>query len=97
MNDTLKVIAPFDGELLAELPLSTEAEIDQALSTAHALYRDRANWLKKSDRIAILKRAATIIETRREALAKVVSQESGKPFKDALIEVDRGSTACTSA
>jgi acyl-CoA reductase-like NAD-dependent aldehyde dehydrogenase len=90
MTQTIKVLAPFDGELLAEIPASSDEQIEQALATAHALYRDRKAWLKKPHRIEILKKAATIISARRESLARLVAQECGKPYKDALIEVDRG-------
>lgn len=90
MSQTIKINAPFDGTLLAELPASTDEQIEQALTTAYALYRDRKGWLKKAQRIQILKKAAEIITGRREELARLVAQECGKPYKDALIEVDRG-------
>lgn len=87
---TLEVRAPYDGKLLAELPVSTEAEVEAAFAIAHALFRDRRRWLPKIERVAILRRAAAIARSRREALALQVASESGKPLKDALIEVDRG-------
>lgn len=90
MTQTMKVHAPFDGELLAELAVSSDQDIEEALAIAHALYRNRKGWLKKSHRIDILKKAATLVALRRESLARLVAQESGKPYKDALIEVDRG-------
>lgn len=90
MTQIIKIHAPFDGELLAELPASSDQQIEQALVTAHALYRNRSGWLKKPQRIEILKKAATIIASRREELARLVAQECGKPYKDSLIEVDRG-------
>ncbi|MHC8304826.1 aldehyde dehydrogenase family protein [Pseudomonas sp. PB3P13] len=90
MTQTIKIHAPYDGVLLAELPTSTDEQIEQALATAHALYRNRSGWLKKAQRIEILKKAATIISSRREELARLVAQECGKPYKDSLIEVDRG-------
>jgi acyl-CoA reductase-like NAD-dependent aldehyde dehydrogenase len=90
MTQMIKIHAPFDGELIAELPATTEQQVEQAMATAYSLYRNRKGWLKKAQRIEILKKAATIIAGRREELARLVAQESGKPFKDALIEVDRG-------
>ncbi|MFK8399900.1 aldehyde dehydrogenase family protein [Pseudomonas sp. BGr12] len=86
----IKVNAPFDGQLIAEIQANTDIQIEQALAKAHYLFRNRKTWLKKSVRIEILRKAATLIAARREGLAKTVAQESGKPYKDALIEVDRG-------
>jgi acyl-CoA reductase-like NAD-dependent aldehyde dehydrogenase len=90
MTETLDVRSPFDGTLLATLPVSTGAEVEAAFATAHALFRDRRRWLPKIERAAILRRAAAITRSRRDALALQVAQESGKPLRDALIEIDRG-------
>lgn len=90
MTEMLDVRSPFDGTLLATLPASTEAEVEAAFAIAHALFRDRRRWLPKIERAAILRRAAAITRTRRDALALQVAQESGKPLRDALIEIDRG-------
>ena len=90
MTDTLSVHAPWDGRLLDTLPVSSEAAVEAAFATAHALFRDRRRWLPKVERVAILRRAASIARGRREALALQVASESGKPLRDALIEIDRG-------
>lgn len=90
MSSLIKVIAPFDGALISEFPASNEQDIERALSNAYSLFRNRKGWLKKSERIEILRKAATLIGARREELARTVAQESGKPLKDAFIEVDRG-------
>jgi acyl-CoA reductase-like NAD-dependent aldehyde dehydrogenase len=90
MTETLDVRSPFDSTLLATLPVSTGAEVESAFATAHALFRDRRRWLPKIERAAILRRAAAITRTRRDSLALQVAQESGKPLRDALIEIDRG-------
>lgn len=90
MTETLAVHAPWDGRLLDTLPVSSEAEVEAAFASAHALFRDRRRWLPKIERVAILRRAAAIARGRREALALQVASESGKPLRDALIEIDRG-------
>ncbi|MEM1142926.1 MAG: aldehyde dehydrogenase family protein [Pseudomonadota bacterium] len=90
MSETLDVIAPFNGEPLGTLPITTSAEVEAALAVAHALYRDRRRWIPKQDRVAILRRAAAIVRQRCESLALQVASESGKPLRDALIELDRG-------
>lgn len=90
MSKTIEVKSPFDGMHIGTVPASSESDIEHALATAHALFRDRRHWLPKIERIAILRRAAEIIAQRREAIALQAATEGGKPYRDSLIEVDRG-------
>ena len=90
MSMTVEVKSPFDGAQVGQVAASSAEDIERALATAHALFRDRRQWLPKQRRIAILKRAAEIIASRREAIARQAAHEGGKPYKDSLIEVDRG-------
>ncbi|KAA9382364.1 aldehyde dehydrogenase family protein [Neorhizobium galegae] len=90
MTDKFDVRAPFDGALLDTLTATTAGEVENAFERAYRAYRNRKGWLPKVERIAVLRRVANIVRERREQLALQVSSESGKPLKDALIEVDRG-------
>ncbi|RFB91358.1 aldehyde dehydrogenase [Rhizobium leguminosarum bv. trifolii] len=90
MVNKLDVRTPFDGMFIGQVDVADEATIEAALERAYRLHRDRRQWLKKQDRIAILRRAAGIVRSRREELAFQVASESGKPLKDSLVEVDRG-------
>jgi acyl-CoA reductase-like NAD-dependent aldehyde dehydrogenase len=90
MSDLLEVRAPYDGALLEKVPVTSASEVEHALAKAYALFRNRKSWVPKIERIAILRRAAGIARSRRDALALQVASESGKPLKDAYIEVDRG-------
>jgi len=87
--ELLQVDAPFDGQIIAEIETGDADVVERALSTAHALYRDRDAWLPAPQRIAILKRAAEIMQERREELAVESAREGGKPLMDSLAEVDR--------
>ena len=90
MSMMVEVHSPFDGAHVGQVAASSAQDIERALATAHALFRDRRQWLPKQQRIAILKRAAEIITSRREAIARQAAHEGGKPYRDSLIEVDRG-------
>jgi acyl-CoA reductase-like NAD-dependent aldehyde dehydrogenase len=90
MSETIEVIAPFDGAPVGRVAASGADDVERALATAHALHRDRRQWLSKPRRIAILGRAAELIAQRREALARQAAHEGGKPYRDSLVEVDRG-------
>lgn len=89
-STSLSVYSPYSQALVGQVSLSSEEDIESALRVAYALHRDRDGWLKKTERIEILKRAAGLIAERRQDLALQAASEGGKPLKDSLVEVDRG-------
>jgi acyl-CoA reductase-like NAD-dependent aldehyde dehydrogenase len=88
-DGVVEVRAPFDNRLVAEVTAADAAAVDNALESAHALYRDRDAWLPPSGRIAILEKAAQIMRSRAEELAVEAAREGGKPLIDSRIEVAR--------
>ena len=80
---------PFDREPVAEVPLIDWPQIDEWLSEAQLLHRDRHGWLAVHERIAILRRAADIMRERAEDLALQIVREGGKPLVDARVEAGR--------
>lgn len=89
-NFTTAVVSPFDDALIDHVENSCEADIENALTIAHAIFRDRKRWLSKIKRIEILERAAAIIAERKVCIATQAAREGGKPLKDSLTEVERG-------
>jgi len=85
----LVVTAPFGGSEIGAVGTADAAAIEQALVTAHALYSDRAKWLSGAERIAVLNRAADIMQERFEYLAIEAAREGGKPLVDSRVEVTR--------
>jgi acyl-CoA reductase-like NAD-dependent aldehyde dehydrogenase len=85
----MTVTAPYDDAPIAEVALSGPDAVAQALEAAHALFRDRRQWLPKRERIVILKRAIGLMEQRAEALALEAAHEGGKPLIDSRVEVAR--------
>ncbi len=90
MSQRIEVRAPYDRAVVGAVDAATASDVERALSAAYALFRDRSQWLPKQQRIAILLRAAEIVASRRDAIARQAAHEGGKPLKDSLIEVDRG-------
>lgn len=80
---------PFDREPVAEVPLVDWPQIDEWLSEAQLLHRDRHGWLAVHERVAILRRAADIMRERAEDLALQIVREGGKPLVDARVEAGR--------
>ena len=88
-DGTLDVQAPFDRSTIATVDVAGTSAIEQALSTAHALFRDRDAWLPAPQRITILERLGEIMQERAEELAVEAAREGGKPLIDSRIEVGR--------
>ena len=86
---TLKITAPYDGQLIDEISTDNASEIEVILSKAHALFSNRSCWIKKSQRIEILRKVAQLIRERRDTIAVSAAREGGKPLIDSLVEVDR--------
>ena len=87
--DLLKVHAPYDQTLIATVDTADSQAVEKALSTAAALYQDRNAWLPTGQRIQILEKTITIMQTRQETLAIEAAREGGKPLIDSKIEVAR--------
>lgn len=85
----LAVVSPYDQSLIKEIPLVGKAEVEQALSTAYALFLDQSKWIAPHERIAILERAQSIMKSRIEELTETAAREGGKPYVDSKVEVLR--------
>ncbi len=85
-RDTHKVVNPATGDTLAELPLATTADLDEALvATARGFAMWRATDV--NERAAILRRVAGLIRDRAENIAVLLTTEQGKPLAEARTEV----------
>ncbi|EAY28720.1 aldehyde dehydrogenase family protein [Microscilla marina] len=85
----LQVKSPYDLSLIKELPIVGKVEIEKALSIAYGLFLDQSEWIPAHERIAILERAAAIMEKKFDELATTAAQEGGKPLVDSKVEVSR--------
>ena len=85
----LVVRSPFDGRELDRVPTAGPDHVDDAMSVAHALFRDRDTWLSVPERVQILTKAAAVMESQVEELALLAASEGGKPYLDSKVEVNR--------
>ena len=85
----LVVRSPYDGRELDTVTTANLADVDNALARAHALYRNRDAWLSVPQRLAILNKAATIMQSQVEELTVLAASEGGKPYADSKVEVLR--------
>jgi acyl-CoA reductase-like NAD-dependent aldehyde dehydrogenase len=82
-----EVRSPYDDELIARVPVCDAAEVDRAVRAAKAAHDCGA--LPPWRRAEILDRAAQIVATRTEELARLIAQEAAKPIKTARVEAQR--------
>ena len=88
---TAPVLSPATEEILATVPIAGEPEIAAALKAAKEAQRDwgRRTGVERGD---ILRKWADLIDRNRERLARILSQEEGKPLAEALGEIDFGNS-----
>jgi aldehyde dehydrogenase (NAD+)/betaine-aldehyde dehydrogenase len=80
--ETYDNIDPATGQSLGPVARSGEKEVDQAVETASAAQRAWAKTLPE-DRARLLTRLAGLIERDAEVLARVESEDTGKPLTQA--------------
>jgi malonate-semialdehyde dehydrogenase (acetylating) / methylmalonate-semialdehyde dehydrogenase len=88
-TEHLDVTNPANGDLLAQVPLSTAADVDRAVRAARDAF---PAWratppLERARACFELKYR---LEERKDDLARLVTLDNGKAFKDAAGEVRRG-------
>jgi aldehyde dehydrogenase (NAD+) len=83
----IEVRHPYTGELVGTVPKATLEDVRRALRIARG-YRSR---LTRYARYSILIKAGALIAERRDALAQLITLESGLCLKDTQFEVGRAS------
>jgi len=89
MENSTKIVFPYNQSLVKELPLINKNEVENILNTAQKLFNDQSNWIPAYKRIEILEKAASIMNERSEELIKTAISEGGKPYKDSKAEILR--------
>ncbi|GGF47794.1 aldehyde dehydrogenase [Aliidongia dinghuensis] len=89
MSEMIEVVQAYDRALIKAIPADDAQALETKLATAARTLSARDAWLKPHQRGAILQRAASLLEGRVEAFAKLIAQEGGKPLTDALVEARR--------
>ena len=86
---TINVTAPFDGATIASIETGDASAVEIALNTADELFKNKDSWLSAEKRIAVLEKAAEIMQSRFDELAIEAAREGGKPLTDSKVEVAR--------
>ena len=78
-GETMDVIAPATGEVIARVPQCSEEDVDRAVEAARAAYE---SWSEKTpkDRSELLHRMADVMDEHAEELSQLESVNVGKPL-----------------
>ncbi|MFD1415843.1 aldehyde dehydrogenase family protein [Oceanobacillus jeddahense] len=82
------IMNPYNGEKIGVQYTATQADVERALEASYQSKKE-IKKITSYERAKILKNAAAILEERKEAFAKLISSELGKPLKNTMDEVDR--------
>jgi acyl-CoA reductase-like NAD-dependent aldehyde dehydrogenase len=82
----LEVINPATGLVLAECPRADIAQLNQAVAAAKAAF---GGWASRpiADRRKLLRQLADLMESRADAMARLLTLEQGKPLTEARREM----------
>lgn len=81
-DSSIPVLNPYDGTVIDEVPAATPGDVEGALEAArHGAEQMRR--LPGHERVAILRRAADLLERRSDEIARTISREVGKPLAEA--------------
>ncbi|MBI28591.1 MAG: methylmalonate-semialdehyde dehydrogenase (CoA acylating) [Pelagibacteraceae bacterium] len=88
-KSTLPVYNPATGEVISEVVLSNKDDFDKAVEVSNKSFQD---WSRKTPlyRSRIISKYKDLLESNKEELAKLVSEEHGKTLEDAKGSVTRG-------
>ena len=85
-GETQEVLNPATGETIAEVPRGSQADVDRAVEAAK---RALPEWRETTpqERSELLLRLADAVEAHAEELARIESQNVGKPLPYARDEM----------
>jgi len=85
---TAPVYNPYDHSVVDEAPLADEKDIEDAIASAQSATQvmDDMPYYKRSE---IIHKAGVLLMERKEAIAKLITQENGKTINEARGEVGR--------
>lgn len=87
----IRVVNPATGELFQEISAGTAQDAHEAIQSAKSAFK---TWSKKPaiEKSVILENVARLLVERKEHLAQTITSEMGKPFINALYEVESSAT-----
>ena len=85
----IQIKSPYNHEVLAEFEPETYAEAEKSLETAYQFWLKNPRGLPVAERVTILKKLASFVESKQDELATLACHEGGKPITDSRVEISR--------
>src|ERR1700727_4024105 len=84
----LEVHSPLDGVLLGQMPCSSRADLDAAVTAAQRAF---PGWSRTpiKERVQVFFRYKYLLEQHLDELAALVSEENGKTRSEAVAEIEK--------
>ena len=89
----IATIDPATGKLIKSFPPLSRAELDQKLEKAHQRFRTYRHT-PFSERAAMMRRAAEILENEKASFGRLMTTEMGKTLRSAIDEAVKCAWAC---
>lgn len=83
------IINPYTQETIQNVPWSTDQELTFSMEKVSITKPKRSI----QDRTHILEKLSTLLDKNHSELAKTIALETGKPIKDAILEIQRAAVA----
>ncbi|TKX73076.1 aldehyde dehydrogenase [Halorubrum sp. GN11_10-6_MGM] len=82
-DDRAEVTFPYNGDTWATVPLGTPDDVDRAVTAARDAF-ERDNWagLQPSDRAALIRDVAAVIDDHANELAELETRQNGKLIRE---------------
>lgn len=90
---TLKSINPFNGKTIKTYKENNPKEIDKKISQTHKTW---LSWKETSfkERTTLMMNLAKVLKSKKEKLAKLMTEEMGKPYLAGIGEVEKCALVC---
>ncbi|GAA2181075.1 aldehyde dehydrogenase family protein [Leucobacter tardus] len=82
------VTNPATGEVVAEYPTATDAQVEEAIASAQKAYQEWSRQTTLAERCALAQKAGELFIERKEELGKIIQREMGKPLADSIGEAE---------
>ena len=79
---------PATGDVVDRVAAATQEDVDRAIDAADSAFR-KWSAVAPSQRAEILYKAAHLLKEREKDLARLLTQEQGKPLREAVLEIRR--------
>src|SRR5256712_7061457 len=85
---TTEIRNPATGEVVDRVAAATSEDVDRAIDAAQTAFK-KWSEVPPPKRAEILFKAAHMLAEREKELARLLTQEQGKPLKEAVLEIRR--------